>query len=70
MNPEPDRIIREGLPRVNMGLDAHYTKPRIYTITGKPLTDARIEHYQREGRYRNRAKPQAVKALMRVNPPA
>jgi hypothetical protein len=39
-----------------MDPDAHYAQPRFWDrlVAGRPLTDAAIARYQRQGRYRER----------------
>ena len=39
--------------RHGMDLDAHYAQPRFWdkTVVGRPLTDAAIARYERQGRY-------------------
>jgi hypothetical protein len=55
MNPTPPKVegVYEDVPRICMDPDVHYAQPRWYykLIQSRPLSDAAITRYMRQGRY-------------------
>ena len=43
----------ESVPDISMDINAHYSIPRFWdkVVLGRPLTDAAIARYMRQGRY-------------------
>ena len=55
MKMKPSEVIHEGVPRICMDSHAHYALGvSKKTVTLGLLSDRRIAHYQRQGRYRER----------------